>query len=66
VLDGHRRTWHVYKRGEYVSFRLPFRDAGGERTYICPDGHWKIHVDENWAMRLTVTNEKSDSRRNRL
>jgi hypothetical protein len=35
VLDGHRRTWHVYKRGEYISFRLPFHDAGRERTHIC-------------------------------
>ena len=45
VLDSRRRTWHVYKRGQYVSFRLPFHDAGGERTYISRDGHHKIHVD---------------------
>jgi hypothetical protein len=47
VLNGHRRTWYVCKRGQYVFFRLPFHDAGGERTYISQDGHWRIHVDED-------------------
>ena len=41
------REWHVYVRGEYVSFELPFHDAGGERLYISQDGRTKVHVDED-------------------
>lgn len=47
MLVGKHRSWDVYRRGEYVEFRLPYHDMGGERSYISRDGYWKIHVDED-------------------
>ena len=41
------RSWGVYRWGEYIEFRLPYHDMGGERSYISRDGYCKIHVDED-------------------
>jgi hypothetical protein len=40
-------SWHVYQRGEYVSFTLPFHDSGGEKEYISRDGVSRIKVNDD-------------------
>ena len=40
-------SWHVYQRGEYVSFKLPFHDSGGEKEYISRDGVSRIKVNDD-------------------
>lgn len=40
-------SWHVYQRGEYVSFTLPFHDSGGEKEYISRDGASRIKVNDD-------------------
>ena len=40
-------SWHVYQRGEYVSFTLPFHESGGEKEYISRDGVSRIKVNDD-------------------
>ena len=40
-------SWHVYQRGEYVSFKLPFHNSGGEKEYISRDGLSRIKVNDD-------------------
>ncbi len=47
TLTGRRFSWHVYQRGEYVSFKLPFHDNGGEKEYISRDGLTRIMVNDD-------------------
>jgi hypothetical protein len=47
VLHGRRYAWHVFQRGEYVSFQLPFHDSGGERDYVSRDGRTRILVNDD-------------------
>ena len=47
-LPGRRHfSWHVYQRGEYVSFKLPFHDSGGEKEYISRDGMSRLKVNDD-------------------
>jgi hypothetical protein len=45
VVISSRHEWHIYKRGEYVEFGLPYQDRGGERHYISNNGKTKILVN---------------------
>jgi len=47
TLYSHPFSWHVYQRGEYVSFKLPFHDSGGEKEYISRDGVSRIKVNDD-------------------
>jgi hypothetical protein len=47
TLFSRHFSWHVYQRGEYVSFKLPFHDSGGEKEYISRDGVSRIKVNDD-------------------
>lgn len=46
-VETFRHEWRVYLRGEYVEFRLPFHDKGGEKSYITRTGRTKVQVDDD-------------------
>lgn len=50
-LHMESRNGHFYyviqRRGEYVEFGLPHQDQGGEKHWICRDGHYKVKVNQD-------------------
>lgn len=48
-LGVYYRTQHyeIYRQGEYIHFRLPFHDHGGEKSWISRDGRTAVKVDED-------------------
>lgn len=46
-VETDRYEWNVYLRGEYVEFRLPYHDKGGEKSYVTRTGRTKVQVDDD-------------------
>lgn len=46
-VESNRHEWSVYFRGEYVEFRLPYHEKGGEKSYITRTGKTKVQVDDD-------------------
>ena len=46
-VETYRHEWRVYLRGEYVEFRLPSQEKGGEKSYVTRTGKTKVQVDDD-------------------